>query len=537
MNERSGYAGSQMQKTTSLRVTIFHAGLIAACMFVSCRGWAQLTPRQAAGKKIYTEGVSPSNAVIEAILGDGSTRVPARLMPCASCHGPDGKGRPEGGVVPSDITWETLTRPLWSANRLDRRRPEYDEKSLRRSITDAVDSAGTELGITMPHFSMLPADLDSLVDYLKLLGRQPAPGVEEESIRVATMIPAGGPLAPLGHSFAALLRAWLDELNQQGGIYGRRIDLQIIEVSGTPDRIAAQARDFLRENRIFAVIGVLAPGAEKDLIDLLEKEGVPVVSTMAAATPPGEPYLSKTFYILSGLTQQSSVLAKFARSRNSDDSMPPATVVFPDSRRELALALIEDCRQRALPAVERLEYSKFDAGALAGSLAQKNVREIFFLGSGRELQELLQAAEPLRWDPTVFQPGPLAGPEVFNIPARFGERVFLTLPTLPSDLTPEALGEYGFLAKKYALSSPQPALSMGLLAGMKVFTEGLRQSGRQLSRERFVQSLSGLVDFQTGVAPVLSYGPARRIGALGAYVVKLDLKNRSYVQVDSWITP
>src|SRR5205807_2325946 len=126
---------------------------------------------------------------------------------------------------------------------------------------------------------------------------------------------------------------------------------------------------------------------------------------------------------------------------------------------------------------------------------------------------------------------------VFNIPARFGERVFLTLPTLPSDLTPEALDEYGFLAKKYALSSPQPALSMGLLAGMKVFTEGLRQSGRQLSRERFVQSLSGLVDFQTGLAPVLSYGPARRIGALGAYVVKLDLKNRSYVPVDSWITP
>jgi len=474
---------------------------------------------------------------MEAVLGDGSTRVPATLMPCASCHGPDGKGRPEGGVVPSDITWEALTRPLWSDNSLDRRRPAYDEKLLRRSITDGVDSAGTELGITMPHFSMSPADLDGLLDYLKLLGRQPAPGVEEAVIRVATIVPAAGPLAPLGRSFAALLRAYLSELNQQGGIYGRTIELQIMEAAGPPDRMVAQAQNFLRENRIFAVVGILAPEAEKELTELMEKEGVPVVSAIAASTPSGGPWQSKTFYVLSGLEQQSSVLVKFAQSHNEDTQPPLATVVFPESRRELALALIEDCRQRALPSVERLEYSKFDAQALAGPLAQKDVREIFFLGSGRELRELLQAAEALHWKPMVFQPGPLAGPEVFGISAGFGERVFLTLPTLPSDLAPEALGEYGFLARKYSLSSPQPALSMGLLASMKIFIEGLRQSGRQLGREKFVQSLSGLVDFQTGLAPVLSYGPTRRIGALGAYVVKLDLKNRSFVPVDSWIMP
>jgi hypothetical protein len=51
-----------------------------------------------------------------------------------------------------------------------------------------------------------------------------------------------------------------------------------------------------------------------------------------------------------------------------------------------------------------------------------------------------------------------------------------------------------------------------------------------------VQSLSTLVDFQTGLAPVLNFSPTRRIGALGAYVVKLDLKNRTFTPVDSWMT-
>jgi hypothetical protein len=43
--------------------------------------------------------------------------------------------------------------------------------------------------------------------------------------------------------------------------------------------------------------------------------------------------------------------------------------------------------------------------------------------------------------------------------------------------------------------------------------------------------------FQTGLTPPISYSPTRRIGALGAYVVKLDLKNKTFAPVDSWIAP
>src|SRR5580765_7972408 len=75
---------------------------------------AQLTPAQTAGKQIYNEGTSPSGRPIEAVLGEGSTRVPGKLMLCASCHGFDGKGRPEGGVTPSIVTWDALFAPLRS---------------------------------------------------------------------------------------------------------------------------------------------------------------------------------------------------------------------------------------------------------------------------------------------------------------------------------------------------------------------------------------------------------------------------------------
>jgi ABC-type branched-subunit amino acid transport system substrate-binding protein len=308
-----------------------------------------------------------------------------------------------------------------------------------------------------------------------------------------------------------------------------------MQTTGSPAEVVSRTEQALKENPVFAVVGILAPGAEKKLGELLEQDGMPVVGAIASPAAAREPQSSKTFYVLSGLKQQAGVLVKFAHSRSEGPNRSMA-VVFPEGQRELADSVVEEWRQRDITALERVEYSKFDAVGTAALLVRKDAQGVFFLGSGRELHELLQAAEKLLWLPLVFQPGPLADPEVFGISPAFSERVFFSLPTLPSDLAPEALHEYEFLVKKHAIPSPQPALSLAVLASVKVLTEGLRQSGRQLSREKFVQSLSTLVDFQTGLAPVLNFSPTRRIGALGAYVVKLDLKNRTFTPVDSWMT-
>src|SRR6476646_1686522 len=161
-------------------------------------GAAQLTPAQAAGKQIYNEGTSPSGRSIEAVLGEGSTRVPGKLMLCASCHGFDGKGRPEGGVTPSIVTWSALTSALRSKDSLGRRRPAYTLASLRRAITRGVDPMGKDLGVTMPRYELSPRDFNNLVEYLKVLGSEYEPGLTSASIRLGTIIPASGPLAAVG---------------------------------------------------------------------------------------------------------------------------------------------------------------------------------------------------------------------------------------------------------------------------------------------------------------------------------------------------
>ncbi len=65
--------------------------------------------------------------------------------------------------------------------------------------------------------------------------------------------------------------------------------------------------------------------------------------------------------------------------------------------------------------------------------------------------------------------------------------------------------------------------------------EGLKRAGRELSRERLITALEGLYDHETGLTPPVSFGPNRRIGARGAYVVAVDLAGGSFQPMGEWI--
>jgi hypothetical protein len=72
----------------------------------------------------------------------------------------------------------------------------------------------------------------------------------------------------------------------------------------------------------------------------------------------------------------------------------------------------------------------------------------------------------------------------------------------------------------------QPTLVSAYAAGL-LLVEGLKRSGRELSRRKLLATLEGVQSFDTGLLPPLSFNADRRIGATGAYLVGVDLDARS----------
>src|SRR4029453_19410284 len=186
-----------------------------------------LTLSESRGKQIYVQGTSRSGKDILAYVGDESIEVPGSAMACANCHGFDGQGKPESGVSPSDITWEALTKPYGAVHADGRRHPAYTERGLELAITRGRDPAGNKLLNVMPRYQMSQEDLADLILYLKRLGKDRDPGISEDKIVIGTAIPATGPLAEMGQAVKAVTTAFFADLNSQGGIYNRHVELKL----------------------------------------------------------------------------------------------------------------------------------------------------------------------------------------------------------------------------------------------------------------------------------------------------------------------
>jgi hypothetical protein len=140
-----------------------------------------LSPTQERGKAIYLSGESKGGRAITALLGSDAAGIPAAIVPCVNCHGEDGRGKPEGGVRPADITPEALGQ---GATFNGRKRPPYTRPLLKRAITMGFDSGRHPLNEAMPHYRMSMEDAEDLLSYLEILGHEPQPGVTDDAIRI-----------------------------------------------------------------------------------------------------------------------------------------------------------------------------------------------------------------------------------------------------------------------------------------------------------------------------------------------------------------
>jgi ABC-type branched-subunit amino acid transport system substrate-binding protein len=491
------------------------------------------------GKQIYVLGTSASGKEILAYVGEGSIEVPASSMACANCHGLDGQGKPEGGVNPSNLSWEALTKPYGLAHADGRRHPAYTERGLELAITRGTDPGGNRLLNVMPRYQMSKEDLADLVAYLKLLGKDRDPGISETKIVIGGLVPATGGLMEMGHAVKAVTTAYFDELNSQGGIYNRKVELKFAETADTPAGTRANLERMLKEDQIFAMTGAFMAGSEKEVSSLFAQYEVPSVGPFTLFPLIEYPLNRQVFYLLSGVDGQARVLANFVAGK-PEFKNSSLMVVCP--RSDVNKNLLESVKDQSAkaglkpPMVYEYAPGSFDALEAVKQLKQSEpAGPLFFMGNTEDLLLLLRRAEEANWFPTVVAAGGGVGSQILSAPAGFDRKVFMAFPTSPADQTEDGLKEFRALAEKHKLPSTHVAAQISAFSAAKILTEALKRVGKDASREKLIQTLEGLYEYQTGLTPAITFGPNRRIGAMGSYVVTIDLKQKQLVAASGWI--
>ena len=497
----------------------------------------RLSSQEQRGKEIYFGLAGSSGLPIKARIGDPPTEIDGALLSCASCHGEDGKGKPEGGVVPSDITWDALTKP-YDVTSSGRTRPAYSERQLISAVCLGVDPAGNKLHAAMPRYQMSREDISALTAYLRCLGRDTSPGITDSTMRIGTILPATGPLADSGQAVKSVLAAYVDELNKQGGIYGRKLQLSVAELSSSPAESIANIERLLKEEQPFALVAGLTAGAEKEIVEVCEKNRVPFVGPLTSFTESGYPANRQTFYLLTGIEQQARALIDFTRTSLKESNSRIAVVYSP---RDVSLPIVNSitqyCKQSGWQEVVTVNGKPegFDSKKLIQKLRRAGVMVTLLLASDREAGLFAKSAEKIGWMPVLLIPGSLVTNNLQDLQGGMEKSLFLALPSLPSDQTKEGVSEYRVLAERHRLPDKHIGSQITAFCSIKVLMEGLKLGGRSVTRERLVTALEGLRDFDTGLMPKIGFGPNRRIGALGAYIVRWDPDNKQLRPVSGWL--
>ena len=281
-------------------------------------------------------------------------------------------------------------------------------------------------------------------------------------------------------AFAAAIAARFDRVNDSGGIFGRRLDMQAHgNTNPTADIIA----------RSFAMLGPLSGEAPAGFAVASIPRIAPFSSLGTSVALPGD----QTFLLFPGLVEHARILVDVAARTATQGSCRPAIVLSEADR-----------RPSIVTAIDRSE----------------DIDTVFYFGPRDGLAVFAEAAARQGWFPLLLLSGLHTGRSVFALADRLGHRVVAAAPVMPSLAGPPTSGP-GTAGRQGSSGREQHPVAWALgEAVASVLIEGLRRAGHRVDRAAFVAALEGLAEFDTGLSPRIGFGPNRRLGAPGTYVLE-----------------
>lgn len=488
------------------------------------------------GRLVYRQGRSSEGASIEAWLGNSETKLAAENFPCANCHGITGVGTKEGGLQVPPIHWRALTASYVSPL-TGQTRPAYDEARLTTALREGVNSAGEHLHPGMPRYRLSAGQMNDLLAYLRVLGtaNDLDPGLSAERIVIGTALPLSGTLATLGQEVQAVVQAYFSELNQQGGIFGRHLDLLVEDSAGEPDRTRAATQILTQKRGVFALLASFEPPSINDSKEVFSADAeAPLLAPLTYSSLSLSPPDPLVFYVIPSQADQARVLVDHLYSAGQ------TRLAFIAVRNPHAEDAARGVRQQADLHQIKLSEMRYDAGTFSAPKAVAFTREstaVLFFGGQKELHTFLLEAQQAGLTLPIGSFLLTAGRLPFALPPAATASLHLVSPNLLSADNAPGWQRLQSLQQQAKTSSRYTAFQAVALAGAELLVETLRRSGRQVSRQSFLATLEQIRDFRPSTLPPLTFSPNRHVGLEGACIVRIDATAGQFIAVTDWLVP
>lgn len=333
-------------------------------------------------------------------------------------------------------------------------------------------------------------------------------GVSATEIKVGSTFPFSGPASPLGSVGKALV-AYVDFINDKGGVNGRKIKLLALDDAYTPSKSVEQTRKLVESEEVAFVFSPLGTASNAANVKYLNGKKVPHLFVLSGAekfTKPGDYPFTTTG--LPSYRTEGRVYAKFIT-----ETLPGSRVAILYQNDDLGKDFVEAFRSYVKDDFAKMtvarSYEATDATADSQivSLKASGAEALLIAASPKFTAQALRKIREIGWSPltviinsTTSVAGTLAAAGLDNSKGVVSS-TFLKDPMDPTwEGDPSVTNYRAFLAKYIPGADPSETLYVAGVVQGEILEKILQQCGDNLSRENIMKQALKLRQFAPSMA-------------------------------------
>jgi branched-chain amino acid transport system substrate-binding protein len=363
------------------------------------------------------------------------------------------------------------------------------------------------------------------------------PGVTDTEIVIGSWGPQDGPAGAYG-VIDRVIAAYFKMVNEQGGINGRKVRFIYENDSYQPAKTVAAVKKLVEEDKVFALTGGLGTANNLAVMDYLVQNNVPHLGPATGSGAMAMPVKKNVFQVQINYTVEGILLTQYAL----DNFKSKKFAVFYQNDvfgQEGLAAVNAELKKRGVSEAVAVSYEAADTNfaAQALKLQTSGADTVILYAVPKPGASIIAEMTKIGFKPNVLASAIINDPAIFQL-AGPGIEGVITDGWMPQhdDTTDPKIVEYQAFLKKYAPNEASGGFALtGHLYG-HLMTEALKRTGKDLTREKFIQTLDQLTDYRGSLVPSLTYTPTDHAGTKSAYFMKGDVKAGQFVKITGWIT-
>jgi ABC-type branched-subunit amino acid transport system substrate-binding protein len=337
-------------------------------------------------------------------------------------------------------------------------------------------------------------------------------GVGAREILIGQSASMSGNQAEIGQQVRDGANAYFEVINRKGGVHGRKIKLLSLDDAGNTEKGEANTRQLIEQDKVFLLFGYTGRNTSEKALPMLEKHDIPFFGAATGGESIHGVFNKNVINVRASYKMETIALVNYLISTgqkkigfiyHKDDLKKSNLKMTEDAAAGHGVNLVGSAQvdRNSTEVKEAVELmSKLDPDAVITNAAVKPLSQF--------VKQMRQAGTSSQFLSVSFVGSPVVkelGPDSAGV-------IMAQIVPLPSKKQIPIVAEY---QAALAAVGAQPDYSFNSLEGYiaaKVLVEGLKRTGKDLTRAKFIKAVESIGEWDLG-GYFVGYSPANHNGS------------------------